>query len=302
MRPTALTTIVLTYICGLLGIVASLRALFVTWYTVGFGFGTAPVRFCHSILNLVLLAAVTIAFFAAAVLLGRGERRGRMLVIASSSMVIVLTLVEFAVWSGPGFTAWGDRGVLGVARWVWLALSFITLIVTLLTHDESPSAAQDPEVVEPRSGRAVTLLVAALAVAMAAFQLWQAKRQFDNSLLYIADLTDLLPTTPDATWTLSMIEPVAASAVAATVLFIGAMLMCVGFPAARFIVIAGCILTVAQGIFGWTDLDRIFYQIGATELVTIFAPRTASVVVLTLTVPVVTAVLAAVAPVRAVRT
>ncbi|BBX90774.1 hypothetical protein H5U98_05980 [Mycolicibacterium boenickei] len=302
MRPTALTTITLTYICGLLGIVATLRALLVAWYTFGYGFGTAPLRFCHSILNLVLLAAVTIAFFAGAVLLGRGERRGRTLVIAASSVVIVLTLIELAVWIGPGFAAWTNQGVLGVTRWVWLALSIVTLVLALLAGNETPSTAEDPDVVEPQGRPVLNLLVAALAVAMAAYQLWLAKKQFDYSLLYITDLTDLLPTTPSATWTLAMFEPLSASVVAAAVLFIGGVLMAVGFPAARLVVIAGCILTVAQGIFGWTDLDRLFHEIGASELVTIFAPRTSSVVVLTLTVPVVTAVLAAVAPVRTART
>lgn len=302
MRPTALTTITLTYICGLLGIVATLRALLVAWYTFGYGFGTAPLRFCHSILNLVLLAAVTIAFFAGAVLLGRGERRGRTLVIAASSVVIVLTLIELAVWIGPGFAAWTNQGVLGVTRWVWLALSIVTLVLALLAGNETPSTAEDPDVVEPQGRPVLNLLVAALAVAMAAYQLWLAKKQFDYSLLYITDLTDLLPTTPSATWTLAMFEPLSASVVAAAVLFIGGVLMAVGFPAARLVVIAGCILTVAQGIFGWTDLDQLFHEIGASELVTIFAPRTSSVVVLTLTVPVVTAVLAAAAPVRTART
>lgn len=272
------------------------------WYTFGYGFGTAPLRFCHSILNLVLLAAVTIAFFAGAVLLGRGERRGRTLVIAASSVVIVLTLIELAVWIGPGFAAWTNQGVLGVTRWVWLALSIVTLVLALLAGNETPSTAEDPDVVEPQGRPVLNLLVAALAVAMAAYQLWLAKKQFDYSLLYITDLTDLLPTTPSATWTLAMFEPLSASVVAAAVLFIGGVLMAVGFPAARLVVIAGCILTVAQGIFGWTDLDQLFHEIGASELVTIFAPRTSSVVVLTLTVPVVTAVLAAAAPVRTART
>ncbi|OLP04385.1 hypothetical protein BVU76_01655 [Mycolicibacterium porcinum] len=302
MRPTALTTIILTYICGLLGIVATLRALLIAWYTFGYGFGTAPLRFCHSILNLVLLAAVTVAFFAGAVLLGRGERRGRTLVIATSSVVIVLSLLECAVWAGPGFAAWTTQGVLGVTRWIWFALSIVTLLVALLAGRENPSTTADPDVVEPSSGSALSLFVTALAVAMAGYQLWLAKKQFDTSLLYITDLTDLLPTTPSATWTLAMLEPLSVSIVAAAVLVIGGLLMAVGFPAARFVVIAGCILTVAQGIFEWTDLYRLFHEIGAAELVTIFAPRTASVIVLTLTVPVVTAVLAAVAPGPAART
>ncbi|MED5813711.1 hypothetical protein VST63_15230 [Mycolicibacterium sp. 050232] len=302
MRPTALTTITLSCVCGLLGIVATLRALLVAWYTVGSGFDTAPLRFGHSIVNLVVLATVTLAFFAGAVRLSRGERRGRTLVIAAGAAVIVLSLIEFAVWVGPGSAAWTTQGVLGVTRWVWFTWAIVTLVVALLAKDETPSTADDPEVVEPRSGPALNLLVAALAVAMAAYQLWQAKKQFDYSLRYIADLTDLLPTTPSATWPLAMLEPVSVSVVAAAVLFIGGLLMPAGVPAGRLVVIAGCILTVAQGIFGWTDLDRIFYNIGATDLLTIFAPRSASVVVLTLTVPVVTAVLAAAAPVRTFRT
>lgn len=302
VRPIALTTITLTHICGLLGIVATLRALLVTWYTIGYGFGTAPLRFCHSILNLLVLTAVTVALFGGAVLLSRGDRRGRTLVVAATSVVIVLSLLEFVVWLGSGFAAWTDQGVLGVTRWVWFALSIITLVVALLAGSETPSTANNPESDEYSGSRAANLLVAALSVAMAASQLWLAKKQFDNSLLYVSDLTDLLPTTPKATWTLAMFEPMAASIVAATVLFIGAALMAVGAAAGRYSVIAGCTIMLAQGIFGWTDLDRLFYEIGASDLTAIFAPRSASVVVLTLTVPVVTAVLAATAPARTART
>ncbi|WP_273734628.1 hypothetical protein [Mycolicibacterium septicum] len=302
MRPTAMAAIVLTCISGVFGIAATLRALLVAWYTIGYGFGTAPLRFCHSILNLVALAVVTVALFAGAVLLSRGERRGRTLVVAASAAVIVLSLVEFVVWAGPGFIAWGNQGVLGVTRWAWFALSIATLIAGLLTGSEKHTAANDPEVVEPRSSRAPNLLVAALAVAMAAYHLWVADKQFDYSLRYITDLTDLLPTTPQAAWTLAMLEPLSVSVVAAAVLFVGAALMSVGIAAGRFVVITGCAITLAQGIFGWADLNRLFYEIGASELATIFAPRSASVVVLTLTVPVVTAVLAAAAPAGAPRT
>ncbi|MBN3510277.1 hypothetical protein JYB55_15665 [Mycolicibacterium septicum] len=302
MRPTAMAAIVLTCISGVFGIAATLRALLVAWYTIGYGFSTAPLRFCHSILNLVVLAALTVALFAGAVLLSRGERRGRTLVVAASAAVIVLSLVEFVVWAGAGSIVWTDQGVLGVTRWVWLGLSIVTLIGSLLAGSETHTGANDPELAEPRSSWAPNLLVAALAVAMAAYHLWLADKQFDYSLLYIADLTDLLPTTPSATWTLAMLEPVSASVVAAAVLFIGAVLMSAGIAAGRFVVIAGCILTVAQAIFGWTDLDRVFYNIGGSDLLTIFAPRSASVVVLTLTVPVVTAVLAAAAPARSPRT
>ncbi|MGA5537592.1 hypothetical protein [Mycolicibacterium nivoides] len=302
MRPTAMAAIVLTSISGVLGIAATLRALLVAWYTIGYGFSAAPLRFCHSILNLVALAAVTVALFAGAVLLSRGERRGRTLVVAASAAVIVLSVVEFVVWAGPGFIAWGNQGVLGVTRWAWFALSIATLIAGLLTGSEKRSTANDPEIAEPRSSRAPNLLVAALAVAMAGYHLWLANRQFDYSLRYITDLTDLLPTTPSAAWTLAMLEPLSASVVAAAVLVIGAVLISVGIASGRFVVIAGCTITVAQGVFSWADLNRLFYEIGASELSTIFAPRSASVVVLTLTVPVVTAVLAAAVPARAART
>ncbi|MFV8049668.1 hypothetical protein [Mycobacterium sp. 48b] len=234
--------------------------------------------------------------FGGALLLGRGDSRGRRVVLTASTAVIVLSLIEFAVWIGARLSVWADQGVLGVTRWTWFALSIITLIVVLLAGNESLSTAADPEARAPRPQRDTRLLVAVLALAMAGYQLWLAKNQFDYSLRYIADLTDLLPTTPSATWPLAMLEPLFVSVVAAVVLILGAGLMAAGAAAGRFVVIAGCIITVAQGIFGWTDLDRLFHEIGGTDLLTIFAPRTASVVVLTLTVPVVTAVLAAAAP------
>lgn len=302
MRPSALTAIVLTYISGLLGIVATLRALIRAWYAVGFGFDTDPLRFCHSILNLIALGVVTVALFGGVVLLGHGDRRGRGLVIAGSVAVIVLSLIELAVWAKPGFPVWSSPGTLGVHRWVWFALSIVTLVVVLVAGSQSRGATTDPEVPSPRSGRSYTALIAALAFAMAFYHLWRAKEQFDNSLLYITDLTDLLPTTPNATWTLAMLEPVIVSATAAATLIIGGLLTAVGVAAGRYVVIAGCTITVAQGIFGWFDLDRLFYEIGAADLATVFASRSASVVVLTLTVPVVTAVLAATARPRTPRT
>lgn len=302
VRPTELTTIVLTYISGLLGIVATLRALIMAWYAIGFGFGTDPLLFCHSILNLVALGLVTIALFGGAALLGRGDRRGRRLVIGGSVAVIVLSLIELAAWANPDFPVWSSPGPLGVHRWVWFALSIVTLVVILAAGGRSRGAASDPEIPAPRPGRFLGPLIAALAFAMACYHLWRAKEQFDHSLLYITDLTDLLPTTPNATWTLAMLEPVIASAIAAVTLILGALLTAVGFTAGRYVVIAGCTITVAQGIFGWFDLDRLFYEVGAAELTTVFASRSASVVVLTLTVPVVTAVLAAVTPAHAVRT
>lgn len=291
MRPTALTAIVLACVSGLLGIVATLHGLIVAWYAIGYGFSFNPLRFCHSIFNLVALCAVTVALFAGAVLLGRRDPRGRVAVIAASAAVIVLSLIELGVWAMSS-----GQGMLGVHRWVWFALSVATLIVALVAGSESRGTAGDPEVARPQPSRWVSLLVAVLAVAMAAYQLWLAKEQFDNSLDYVSNLTDLLPTSPSATWALAMVEPPIAAAVAALTLILGAVLISVGATAGRYAVIAGCILTVAQGIFGWTDLDRLFFEIGATDLTPIFAPRSASVVVLTLTVPVVTAVLAATSP------
>lgn len=291
MRPTALTAIALTCVSGVLGIVATLRALIVAWYAIGYGFSFNPLRFCHSIFNLVALGAVTVALFAGAVLLERRNPRGRVVVIAASATVIVLSLIELGVWAMSS-----GQSMLGVHRWVWFALAIATLIVAPFVSSESRCTAGGPEVATPQPSRWANLLVAALAVAMAAYQLWLVTRQFDDSLHYVSNLTDLLPTSPSATWALAMVEPPIAAAVAALTLILGAVLISFGATAGRYAVIAGCILTVTQGIFGWTDLDRLFFEIGATDLTPIFAPRSASVVVLTLTVPVVTAVLAAAAP------
>lgn len=302
MRPGAIAVVVLSSIGGLLGIAAALRALIMAWYVMGYGFSTDPLRVSHSILNLIALVAVTATLFAGAALSSRRNPRGRTLVIVGCAAVIGLSLIEFAIWVGRDFLVWTDQGALGVTRWVWFGVSIITLVVLALAGTETRSVADDPEGVELGGSRAPTLLVAVLAMAIAAYHLWQAKRQFDSSLLYIADLTDLLPTTPSATWALAMIEPLMVSASAAAVLVVGAVLLFLGVAAGSYVVIAGCIITVAQAIFGWTDLGRVFYEIGAADLLTIFAPRTASVVVLTLTVPVVTAVLAAAARTRTPRT
>ena len=60
--------------------------------------------------------------------------------------------------------------------------------------------------------------------------------------------------------------------------------------------IAGCAITLAQAVFGWTDLAKLYTDFGAADLLTIFAPSPAPIVALTLTVPAVTAVLAQAAP------
>ncbi|CRZ18570.1 hypothetical protein BN2156_05474 [Mycolicibacterium neworleansense] len=267
-----------------------MRALLGAWYAIGSGLSTGPLRYCHSIFNLVALTAVTVAFFTGAALLGRRNTRGRLWVIAGSAAAIVLTVIELAVWP--------DLGRLGAHRWGWFALSIITLIVGLLARTESLSAARVPDASTSRAQRGPRLLVAALAVAMAVYHLWLAKKQFDLGWPHITG-QGLMPTSPGATWALAMFEPLVVSVVAAAVLLVGAILISFRAAAGRSFVIAGCIITVAQGIFGWTDLDRLFYEIGATDLTAIFAPRSASVVVLTLTAPVVTAVLAAAAPAHA---
>jgi hypothetical protein len=234
-------------------------------------------------------AGVTAALFAGAVLLHGKQPAGRLLLVAGGTVVLLVTAADLLMWFGFDHAAWSNDLVIGNHRWSWTAIAITTIVLASLPATRRWCSGRPP--VSARRRDAAAIAAAAVSMPMAAYLCWLAWRQYDLGWVYV-EMGEVFGSDVGSVWSRTMLETFLAAVVTAAVLVTGSVALLFGAAVGRWLLVAAAAVTLGQAVYGSTDFASLLTELGAPDLLRVFAPQTAAAVLFTVVAPLVIVVLA----------
>ncbi|MEV3902509.1 hypothetical protein AB0K11_09305 [Mycobacterium sp. NPDC050551] len=269
------------------GVAATLRALLI--FQMSQAVDASTMQRAYAFVSAGVPAGVTATLFAGVVLLHGKQPAGRLLLVAGGTVVLLITAADLVMWFGSDRVAWSNDSVIGAHRWGWTAIAITTMVLASLPGTRRWCSGRPP--VSARRRDAAAIAAAAVSLPMAAYLCWLAWRQYDLGWGFV-EMGGVFGSDIGSVWSRVMLETFLAAVVTAAVLVAAWVALLFGAAVGRWLLVAAAAFTLGQTVYGSTDFALLLTELGAPDLLRIFAPRTAAAVLFAVVAPLVIVVLA----------